>query len=253
MNAEEFKAVVERAKRVTEELRARHGITNNQVILLYDVVRDLDQHWREMVKGETDDLETPVASHDNTNFDHSGRLDAIEKRLRTQVGRVDNLSNEGSDLARQVDAIERRLNEMPAYFRKAITAHFYDQTKRLEGVERKADDTRDAYVAHIESIHRDFSVFSDVKPLPASEQVRSVEVEMRLDGHTHGGSTWQCCLMGIWVTAHRYSDNANAYLTFAEAMPARESGNNWLAALGNEFDVTLIPKWVTDTQPADAG
>ncbi len=76
-----------------------------------------------------------------------------------------------------------------------------------------------------------------------------VEVAMRLNGHTHGGVTWQCCLMGIWTAPACYADDECGPVLYLTELSARGNGERWLAALSKHLGVPLKAKWVTRVSP----
>ena len=247
MKVEELQAILDKLDRAISQIT---GILVRQAYRmplaeLEEVYRDLDQHRLEMEAAETQrrcnncgaelkERQLCPTCSPATAVD----AERLEKRL-AETPRPPNSTPADVSPEFRLDLIEKRLDEMPARFRKAITAHFYDQRERIAEVKTKSDDTREAYLAHMTQLHKELSVFSPVRP-----PVPSVEVEMRIIPPPREGDywTWECCLARLWMLASWTGPNRYC----RHQAEATVDGDLWLAECGACLGVKLVPKWVTE-------
>lgn len=156
MNAEEFKNLVRDAAEAITSAKVLVGAQHNRgfsnlgkahVIELGNLWRTLDQHRQAM----------EAAERKKANLE-PGRWTRPQVQTSAYVG---------GPVLMDLGELNKRFNAIE---------------ERLGGIESKADETREAYVAHMTELHKELSVFSPVRPCHEKAQpVAGLALESRLN------------------------------------------------------------------------
>ena len=231
MKVEELQAILDKLDRAISQIT---GILVRQAYRmplaeLEEVYRDLDQHRLEMEAAETANL---LRGDADIKAERLSEHACVDSRLDCQTRSIN------AHRAR-LDKIENRLDEIPASFRRAISAHFYDQRERLDEIEKTVHYLDIGCDAGLERIKRRLAEIE--RPAPP---VPFIEVEMRVKGTTFRKWFWQARIAGAWFTTH---DREGIY-NYDSREDAQIKGHAWLKRLGDDLGVKLAPKWGPDAE-----